>query len=158
MLCNNGIGGGDFLDVSVIILFVIYMVMNLLIVYIIQRDRLKLSDSEKRKFGHKPSMKFISKLTCGQVIARMWVDSYGPLNCKFEKDEEDNYIFTINSLIYWRSSIGKAMYKVLVVPEQEGSAVYFIIIDYQARPFVLDEFAWELKRFIEKKLEAVRVE
>lgn len=46
----------------------------------------------------------------------------------------------------------------LVVPEQEGSAVYFIIIDYQARPFVLDEFAWELKRFIEKKLEAVRVE
>jgi hypothetical protein len=103
-------------------------------------------------------MKFISKLTCGQVIARMWVDSYGPLNCKFEKDEEDNYIFTINSLIYWRSSISKAVYKVQVIPEQEGSAVYFIIIDYQARPLVLDEFAWELKGFIEKKLEAVRVE
>lgn len=59
MLCSNGISGGDSLDVSVIILFVIYMVMNLLIIYIIQRDRLKLSDSEKQRFGHKPSMKFI---------------------------------------------------------------------------------------------------
>lgn len=78
MLCSNGISGGDFLEVSVIILFVIYMVMNLLIVYTIQRDRLKLSDSEKQRFGHKSSMKFISKLTCGQVIARMWIDSYGP--------------------------------------------------------------------------------
>ena len=49
MLCSNGISGGDSLDVSVIILFVIYMVMNLLIIYIIQRDRLKLSDSENGK-------------------------------------------------------------------------------------------------------------
>lgn len=52
--------------------------MNLLIVYTIQRDRLKLSDSEKQRFGHKSSMKFISKLTCGQVIARMRADSYSP--------------------------------------------------------------------------------
>lgn len=85
MLCSNGISGGDSLDVSVIILFVIYMVMNLLIIYIIQRDRLKLSDSEKQRFGHKPSMKFISKLTCGQVIARMWVDSYGPLTVNLKR-------------------------------------------------------------------------
>ena len=66
------------MEVGVIILFVIYMVMNLLIVYTIQPDRLKLSDSEKQRFGHKSSMKFISKLTCGQVIARMRADSYSP--------------------------------------------------------------------------------
>ena len=116
------------MDVSVIILFVIYMVMNLLIIYIIQRDRLKLSDSEKQRFGHKPSMKFISKLTCGQVIARMWVDSYGPLNCKFEKDEEDNYIFTINSLILIsRKNYTHVIYKRLKYKEFMDSSMCIIL-------------------------------
>lgn len=53
---------------------------------------------------------------------------------------------------------GRATYKVIIVPEQEGSIVYFLIMDYRASQYALDVFAWELKKFLEKKLEAVRVE
>jgi hypothetical protein len=53
---------------------------------------------------------------------------------------------------------GRAKYKVVIVSEQEWSAVYFSIIDYRASQYALDTFAWELKKLLKKKLEAVRVE
>lgn len=59
----------------------------------------------------------------------------------------------------WRiMPAGRAKYKVVIVSEQEWSAVYFSIIDYRASQYALDTFAWELKKLLKKKLEAVRVE
>ena len=103
-------------------------------------------------------MKFITKLSCGQVVTRLWVSTYGPFNYEFGKEEDGSYIFTINSMTGWGAVPGKAKYKIIIIPEQEGSAVYCFILEYKASEYALDVFAWELKRFLEKKLEAVRVE
>ena len=112
----------------------------------------------RKKFGHKPRMKYITKLTCGQVIARLWVDSYSPFDYQFGTGEEDSYIFDIKKPISCWCPPGRAKYKVVIVSEQEWSAVYFSIIDYRASQYALDTFAWELKKLLKKKLEAVRVE
>ncbi len=138
------------------ILFSIFVVIKILSFYS-NDERYVPNDPEKKEFGHKPRMKFISKLTCGQVTARLWTDSYGPFDCRFGK-EGDNYTFTINKMICMGGAPGRATYKVIIVPEQEGSIVYFLIMDYRASQYALDVFAWELKKFLEKKLEAVRVE
>ena len=138
------------------ILFSIFVVINLLSFYS-NDERYVPNDPEKKEFGHKSRMKFISKLTCGQVTARLWTDSYGPFDCRFGK-EGDNYTFTIHKMICMGGAPGRATYKVIIMPEQEGSIVYFFIMDYRASQYALDIFAWELKKFLEKKLEAVRVE
>ena len=138
------------------ILFSIFVVINLLSFYS-NDERYVPNDPEKKKFGHKPRMKFISKLTCGQVTARLWTDSYEPFDYQFGK-EGDNYTFTIHKMICMGGAPGRATYKVIIMPEQEGSIVYFFIMDYRASQYALDVFAWELKKFLEKKLEAVRVD
>lgn len=115
------------------ILFSIFVVINLLSFYS-NDERYVPNDPEKKEFGHKSRMKFISKLTCGQVTARLWTDSYGPLDCRFGK-EGDNYTFTINKMICMGGAPGRATYKVIIVPEQEGSIVYFLIMDYRASQY-----------------------
>ena len=116
-------------------------------------------DPKKTQFAHKPKMKYITKLSCGQVIARLWTEAYG-LYYKFTKEEDGTYTFTINSLqgVVWGYTPGSAKYKVYITSESEGSAVWFIIFDYKADEHSLNAIAWELRRFLEKKLEAVRVE
>lgn len=149
------------MGLGVMIIVLSCMVFYLLVIYIIfssVHERYDPSDPEKRKFGHKPRMKYITKLTCGQVIARLWMDSYSPFDYQFGTGEGDNYIFAIKKPISCRCPPGRAEYKVVIVPEQEWSAVYFLIIDYRASQYALDTFAWELKKLLEKKLEAVRVE
>ena len=124
-----------------------------------RHERYNPRDPKKKQFGHKPKMKYITQLSCGQVIARLWTESYG-FDYKFTKEEDGTYTFTINSLqgVVWGSTPGSAKYKVMVTPEPEGSAVWFMILTYKADEHSLDVIAWELRRFLEKKLEAVRVE
>lgn len=73
------------------ILFGIFAVINLLSFYS-NDERYVSNDPEKKQFGHKPRMMFISKLTCGQVTARLWTDSYGPFDCR------DIFNFILNAL------------------------------------------------------------
>ena len=40
-------------------------------------------------------------------------------------EEEDSYTFAINKPVSWGCPPGRAKYKVVIVPEQECSAVYF---------------------------------
>lgn len=146
---------------GIIIMILFFMAFDLLVIYMIfasSQERYDLSDPKKKMFGHKPRMKYITKLTCGQVIARLWMDSYCPFDYQFGTGEEDSYIFEIKKPISCWCPPGRAKYKVVIVPEQEWSAVYFLIIDYRASQYALDTFAWELKKLLEKKLEAVRVE
>ena len=91
------------------ILFSIFVVIKILSFYS-NDERYVPNDPEKKEFGHKPRMKFISKLTCGQVTARLWTDSYGPFDCRFGK-EGDNYTFTINKMICMGGAPGRATYK-----------------------------------------------
>ncbi|MDE7477757.1 MAG: hypothetical protein K2M91_07385 [Lachnospiraceae bacterium] len=140
-----------------LILFPICSAFYAYLILSISQKQYNPYDPEKKRFGHKPRMKYITKLTCGQVIARLWMDSYGPFDCQFGK-EEDTYTFTINRMVCYGSVYGRAKYKVIIMPEQEWSAVYFYIIDYRATQYALNVFAWELKGYLEKKLEAVRVE
>lgn len=56
------------------------------------------------------------------------------------------------------SDTGKSAGRKTGSGKRRGSAVYFLIIDYRASQYALDTFAWELKKLLEKKLEAVRVE
>lgn len=143
--------------VAILLLFFICAAINLFIIFSVYREQYNPSDPAKKRFGHKPQMKYVTKLTCGQVIARLWTDSYGPFDCKFGK-EGDDYIFTINRMVSMGRVSGRAKYKVVIMPEQEWTAVYFLILEYRASEYALSVFAWELKKFLEKKLETVRVE
>ena len=134
------------------------MVLQLVVLYKLfsfYRERYNPRDPKKNRFGHKPRMKYITKLSCGEIIERLWTDSGNLIDYKFGKEGEDSYILTINGVINCR---GRAKYKVLIVPETEWSAVYFFIMDHKASKYALGAFAWELKGVLEKKLEAVRVE
>ncbi len=115
-------------------------------------------DLKNAQFGHKPRMKYMTKLSCGQVIARLWMESYGPFDSKFGKEEDGTYTLTIDSTTGRRDVRSRVKYKVLVTPEQEESAVYLFVLGYKADERALNIIALELKEFLEKKLEAVRVE
>ena len=152
-------GGSSMLAIcGMIIMFVQFIALSSVFIYLSHRVPYVPRDPVKRQFGHKPRMTYLTKLSCGQVIARMWTDSYGPFDYKFGKEEDGSYTFTINRMICFRSVPGRAAYKVLVTPEQEGSAVYLYLFDYRASNYALNVFAWELKGFLEKKLDSVRVE
>lgn len=115
-------------------------------------------DPQNVQFGHKPRMKYMTKLSCGQVIARLWMESYGPFNSKFGKEEDGTYTLTIDSTTGRKDVHSRVKYKVLVMPEQEESAVYLFALEYKADERARNIIALELKDFLEKKLEAVRVE
>ncbi len=115
-------------------------------------------DPKTAQFGHKPRMKYVTKLSCGQVTARLWMESYAPFDSKFGKEEDGTYTLTINSTTGRRDKHYRVKYKVVITPEQEGSAVCLFLFDYKADEHALNIIALELKSFLEKKLEAVRVE
>lgn len=134
------------------------MVLYVLVLYKLfsfYSKRYNPRDPKKSRFGHRPRMKYITKLSCGQIIERLQTDSGNMIKYEFGEEEEGSYTLTVNGVANCR---GRAEYKVVIVPEQEWNAVYFLITDYKASPYALGAFAWELKGVLEKKLEAVRVE
>ncbi|MBO5032832.1 MAG: hypothetical protein J6D08_13275 [Lachnospiraceae bacterium] len=144
---------------SMFVMVIAWSAFCLFLLYSSYHETYNPYDPKKMQFGHMPRMKYFTKLSCGQVIARLWTDSYGPFDYKFGKEEDGTYTFTINRMNGgYGYTPGSAKYKVLVMSEQEGSAVHFLILDYKASEYTLNVFAWELRRFLEKKLEAVRIE
>lgn len=144
---------------SMFILVIVWSMLALFMVFSTYYKSYKLYDPKKMQFKHMPVMKYITKLSCGQVVTRLWMESYAPFDYKFGREEDGTYTFTINGMNgYGYANGSRAKYKVLITSEQEITIVYFFILDYKANEKMLNIFAWGLCRFLEKKLEAVRVE
>lgn len=144
---------------SIFILFIVWSMTVLFIVFSTYNKTYKSYDPKKKQFRHMPMMKYITKLSYGQVVTRLWIESYAPFDYKFEKEDDGTYTFTINGMNGYGYAVGsRAKYKVVIKSEQEVTVVHFLILDYKASERMLNIFAWGLCKFLEKKLDAVRVE
>ncbi len=141
-----------------IVYFIIMTLIFIGVATIICSSNRKIYNPKKDPPQHKPIMKYITKLSCETVLIRFRQESYSLFEYSFKKDTNDFYILTVKMNLFYPSyAFGKAKYKVRVTSETEGSAIWLIMTscDYE---YAKDAFAWEMREFLWKKLEAVRVE
>ncbi len=107
---------------------------------------------------HKPVMKYITKFSCDTVLIRFRQDAYSVFEYSFEKESNDFYVLTVQrNPMHISHATGKAKYKVQVTSEPEGTAIWLYLLSCEY-DFAKDAFAWEMREFLWKKMEAVRVE
>lgn len=110
---------------------------------------------------HKTRMEYVTKLPCEEVIERLRQGTDGKIVLKKEKEysEDAFYLLSVNSKVPFciGGTYEKVRYKVLVTFAQEGSAVW-IYLSKCRNSYALNLYAKRLKRYLEKKIEAVRVE
>ncbi|MBO5032833.1 MAG: hypothetical protein J6D08_13280 [Lachnospiraceae bacterium] len=89
----------------------------------------------------------------------MGQETYDLFEYEFMKDSEETYLFNIKRMygLNYAAFPGKVKYRVFVIPEQCGSAVWLFLLKGSSK-YAKNRFAWELRSFMEKKIEAVRVE
>lgn len=113
------------------------------------------------QYRHKTRMKYITKMSGNEIIEKLEKG-----NCSsfiFEKEKDDIkdklYILSINNMSPFCRRYGheKARYRVLVTSEQEGSAVWLYLFEC-SNDYALDYFSERVRGFMEKKIEAFRVE
>jgi hypothetical protein len=127
----------------------------------------------KKRLGHKPRMKYLTNLSCEEVLLRLMEKMYAPFDCTFEKENDDPknqmYVFSIHEvpIRYYGVIRGRVKYKVMVTPAQEGSAVWLFLFTFEralvntmeySNNDILNVFAWDIEKLFGKLLDAVRVE
>lgn len=142
-----------------------------------QRELYTSKEKRIRK-EHKARMKYLTSLSCEETILRL-TQMYMPFDGTFEKENDNEkdqmYILEITEVPrnYQGLFRGSVKYKVMVVPAQEGSAVWLFLSELDRKWMsnvdffsvtrlsddeMLNMFAWEVEKLFEKLLEAVRVE
>jgi len=106
-------------------------------------------------------MKYITKLTCEEIIEKLGQRT--DRNFKLEKENENIkdkiYILSMNNKVFSHCKYicEEAQYRLLVTPAQEGSTVWLYL--YQcSNKYALNQYAEKLKKFMEKRIDALRVE
>ncbi len=144
------------------------------------KDLLELyAPKDKRKrMNQKPRMKYLTRLSCEETLSRL-LKMNTPFDSTFWKENDNEkdgtYVFEITEIpiAYRRVFCGSVKYRVMVMPAQEGSAVWLFLLaltrrwllDADLLPIgrlgddeMLNMFAWEVEKLLEKLLNAVRVE
>ena len=120
-----------------------------------------IGKKQQTRNWHKTRMKYVTKLSCEEVLERLRQDTDSRILLKKEKDDrrDELYLLSMNSRapFYSGSTCEKARYRVLVTLAQEGSTVW-VYLSQCRNPYALNRYAERLKRFLEKRIEAVRVE
>ncbi len=110
---------------------------------------------------HKTRMKYTTSLSCEEVIERLRKEMKNDFHFKKEKEDikDKMYILSMNGrpLFNQKGVYEKARYRVLITPTQEGSAVWFYLLECRDK-YGLNRYAKKLKSFMEKRVDAVRVE
>ncbi|MBO5032830.1 MAG: hypothetical protein J6D08_13265 [Lachnospiraceae bacterium] len=118
-----------------------------------------------RKYGDtypsepKERMRYITKLSRDEVLEKLkYRQTNDIFDFEFKREKNDVYLLTITGIgqEYLYCS-GAVKYKILVTSEQEGTSVWLFMISYNSR-MAVRRYAWELKGFLEKKIQAIRVE
>jgi len=106
-------------------------------------------------------MKYTTSLSCEEVIERLRKEMKNDFHFKKEKEDikDKMYILSMNGkpLFNQKGVYEKARYRVLITPTQEGSAVWFYLLECRDK-YGLNWYAKKLKSFMEKRVDAVRVE
>jgi len=136
------------------ILFVIFLLL-----YFFFQLRYKTDFSTPNK--HKTRMKYITKMTCEEVIEKLGQGTDSNFILEKEDDNIKNklYLFSMKNkvLFHWGCKCNQAQYKLFVTPAQEGSAVLLYLCCCSNR-YALNQYAKKVKCFMKKRIGAVRVE
>lgn len=110
---------------------------------------------------HKNRMKYVTRLSCEEVIERLGNQAEDDFRLKKEKENTEDRMYILS--LYGRASLyrkcfcEKARYRVLTAPTQEGSAVWFYL-SWCRNKYELNQYAEKLRRFMQEKIDAVRTE
>ena len=120
-----------------------------------------LGKKQQTRNWHKTRMKYVTKLSCEEVLERLRQGTDSRILLEKEKDDRMDvlYLLSMNSRapFYSGGTCEKARYRVLVTLAQEGSAVW-VYLSECSNPYALNRYAERLKKFLEKRIEAVRIE
>lgn len=162
---------------------IIYMIMWVIVFFGClggKKDLLELyAPKDKRKrMNQKSRMKYLTQYSCEETLSLLLKMNtpFDSTFCKENDNEKDRtYLLEITEipLAYQKVFRGSVKYRVMVMPAQEGSAVWLFLLALDRRwlfdadlvPInrlsddeMLNMFAWEIEKVFEKLLNAVRVE
>lgn len=127
---------------------VLYFFVLLCMLWHILRRRMKPQACS----GHKTRMKYLVNLPCDAVIEMLGqgTDSRFRLKKETENVKDKGYLFSMHGRGH-----EKVRYRVFVTPTQEGSAVWFYLLEC-GNPYVLNRCAKKLGRIMQERIGAVR--
>jgi len=103
--------------------------------------------------GHRTRMKYLTDLPCDAVIETLGQETNGAFLLKKETEHVKDKCYLLSMRC---GACEKARYRVFVTPTQNGSAVWVYLLAC-GNPYALNRYAEQLKRFLQGRIEAVRV-
>ena len=128
-----------------------------ILIAILQKRKKKYTQSFIK---HKSRMAYVTDLSYEEILNRLKMQT--DINFQFEKESADNkdkvYILSVRIMSFFsKKKLITARYRLLVTPLQEGSKVWIYLFEC-SNSYVLHQFADKVGEYLQKEIQAFRVE
>ena len=128
-----------------------------ILIAILQKRKKKYTQSFIK---HKSRMAYVTDLSYEEILNRLKMQT--DINFQFEKESADNkdkvYILSVRIMSFFsKKKLITARYRLLVTPLQEGSKVGIYLFEC-SNSYVLHQFADKVGEYLQKEIQAFRVE